>query len=81
MGEHHASLFSANGLVYFLNENGVMHVVKPGAEFQLIAKNEIGEKCFASPAISQGQIVLRGDKHLFSIGEPNLPKPRIDERK
>ena len=67
MGEHHASLVSANGLVYFLNDNGVMHVVKPGPEYQLIAKNEIGEKCFASPGLSQGQIFLRGDKHLFCI--------------
>src|SRR5258706_16059408 len=65
LGEHHASLVSAEGLVYFLNDNGVMHVIKPNPEFQLIAKNEIGEKCFASPAISQEQIFLRGDRHLF----------------
>jgi outer membrane protein assembly factor BamB len=70
MGEQHASLVSAAGLVYFLNDDGVTHVVKPGAEFQLIAKNELGEKCFASPAISGGQLFLRGDKHLFCIGQP-----------
>jgi hypothetical protein len=69
LGEHHASLASASGLVYFLNDNGEMHVVKPGPEFQLVAKNEIGEKCFASPAISHGQFFLRGDKHLFCIGK------------
>jgi len=70
MGEHHASLVSANGLVYFLNDDGVMNVVRAGAEFQLVAKNEIGEKCFASPALSNGQIFLRGDQHLFCIGNP-----------
>ena len=70
MGEHHASLVSAGGLVYFLNDDGVTHVVKPGAEFQLIAKNELGEKCFASPAISEGRIFIRSDKHLFCIGQP-----------
>jgi hypothetical protein len=70
MGEHHASLVSAGGLVYFLNDDGVTHVVKPGAEFQLIAKNELGEKCFASPAISGGEFFLRSDKHLFCIGQP-----------
>jgi outer membrane protein assembly factor BamB len=68
LGEHHASLVSANGLVYFLNDNGVMNVVRPGREFVRVAQNEIGEKTFASPAISQGQIFLRGDKHLFCIG-------------
>jgi hypothetical protein len=30
LGTHHASLVSANGLVYFLND-GVMNVVAPGA--------------------------------------------------
>ncbi len=68
MGEHHASLVSANGLVYFLNDEGATHIVKPGPEFQLLAKNELGEKCFASPAISGNQIFIRGDKHLFCIG-------------
>jgi outer membrane protein assembly factor BamB len=68
LGEHHASLVSANGLVYFLNDDGVMNVVKPGPEFNRVAKNELGERTFASPAISEGGIYLRGDKHLFCIG-------------
>ena len=68
LGEHHASLVSANGLVYFLNDDGMTHVVKPGSEYQLVARNELGEKCFASPAISEGQIFIRGDRHLFCIG-------------
>jgi outer membrane protein assembly factor BamB len=68
VGEHHASLVSANGLVYFLNDNGVMRVVKPGPEYQLIAQNELGEKCFPSPAISDGQIFIRGERNLFCIG-------------
>jgi outer membrane protein assembly factor BamB len=67
LGEHHASLVSANGLVYFLNDDGVMNVVKPGPAFERVARNELGEKTFASPALSQGQIFLRGDKHLFCI--------------
>jgi outer membrane protein assembly factor BamB len=69
MGTHHASLVSANGLVYFLNDHGVMHVVRAGREFELAAKNDLGEKTFASPAISDGRIFIRGDKHLFCIGE------------
>ncbi len=68
LGEEHASLVSAEGRVYFLNVRGVMNVVKCGPEFVPLAQNEIGERCFASPAISQGQILLRGDKHLFCIG-------------
>ena len=69
MGEHHASLVSANGLVYFLNDNGVMNVVKPGPTFERVARNELRERTFASPAISDGQMFLRSDKHLFCIGQ------------
>ena len=69
VGEHHASLASAAGLVYFLNDSGVMNVVRPGAEFARVARNELGENTFASPAISQGQIFLRGEKSLFCIGK------------
>lgn len=70
MGEHHASLVSANGLVYFLNDDGVMNVVRASSRFTPVAKNEIGERVFASPAISNGQLFLRSDKHLFCIGKP-----------
>jgi len=69
MSHHHASLVSANGLVYFLADKGVCNVVRPGPTFDLVATNEIGESTYASPAISQGQIFIRGEKSLFCIGK------------
>jgi outer membrane protein assembly factor BamB len=68
VGEEHASLVSAEGRVYLLNDKGLMTVIQAGPHFVLLAQNEIGEKCFASPAISHGQIFLRGEKHLFCLG-------------
>jgi outer membrane protein assembly factor BamB len=75
LGEHHASLVSAGGLVYFLNDAGAMNVVKPGPEFVRIARNELGETTFASPAISQGQLFIRGDKHLYCIAAGQQLRP------
>lgn len=68
MGSHHASLVSANGLVYFLSDAGVTRIVKPGPNYIEVARNELGERCFASPAISHGRIFIRGDEHLYCIG-------------
>jgi len=68
LGRSHASLVSANGLVYFLNDDGVAFVVKPGKTYELIAENKPGELTYASPAINDGKLYLRGDKHLFCIG-------------
>jgi outer membrane protein assembly factor BamB len=68
VGMHHASLVSAMGLVYFVNDDGVLRVIKPSPQFECVATSELGEKCFASPAVSQGQIFIRGYKNLFCIG-------------
>ncbi|MBL69282.1 MAG: serine/threonine protein kinase [Verrucomicrobiales bacterium] len=67
-GGHSASPVSAGGMVYFVSDKGVTTVLKPGREFKVVARNEIGELVSSSPAISQGQIFIRGGKHLFCIG-------------
>jgi outer membrane protein assembly factor BamB len=70
LGKHYsASLVSAGGLVYLLADDGVMKVVRPGAKLDVVAENSLGEYCYASPAISQGQIFLRGEKHLYCISK------------
>lgn len=69
LGSHHASLVSANGLVYFISDVGETTIVKPGKNYRAIATNALGEKVFASPAISQGQLFIRGYEHLYCIGE------------
>ncbi|MGE5193477.1 MAG: PQQ-binding-like beta-propeller repeat protein [Deltaproteobacteria bacterium] len=73
-----ASLVTAGGLAYFLDDNGVMQVIRPGKEFDAVAVNRLfaaaeGEEppdsCSASPAISQGQIFIRTGKALYCIGK------------
>ena len=66
-GGHSASLLKANGLVYFLSDQGIMTVVKPGPKFEIVAENIVGEKTFATPAFSNGRLYVRGVNHLFCI--------------
>ena len=68
LGRQYASAVLANGLVYMPNDDGIITVLKPGPVYDPIVKNAIGESMFASPAISNGKIYLRGAKHLFCIG-------------
>ncbi|HVU86642.1 MAG TPA: PQQ-binding-like beta-propeller repeat protein [Pirellulales bacterium] len=63
-----ASLVTAEGLVYFTSDDGLTTVVRPGETFDAVAENELGEPCYASLAISHGQIFQRSDKHLYCIG-------------
>jgi hypothetical protein len=55
-------------LFEFLDDAGVATVVRPGPEFESVAVNELEDECFASPAISQGRLVIRSDKALYAIG-------------
>ncbi len=69
LGRHHsASPVLAEGRLYFLDDAGVTHVLKAEPTFEVIARNDLGEPCRASPAVSRGQIVIRGTKNLYCIG-------------
>jgi hypothetical protein len=68
-GRSHASIVSAAGFLYFLNDDGVCRVVKPSDKFSVVATNELGEGAYASPALSNGQIFLRTEKALYCIGQ------------
>ena len=64
-----ASPVAADGKLYFTSEEGDIHVVKAGPEYELLATNPMGEVCLATPAIADGMIFVRTSKHLFAIGE------------
>ena len=76
LGRHHASPVLVQGLAFFINDQGQVNVIKPGASFERVAQYELGEACYASPAISDGQVFLRGFQHLFCIGQRTKPAPR-----
>jgi outer membrane protein assembly factor BamB len=63
-----ASPVAGDGKVYFASETGETIVMKSGRTPEVIARNDIGERLMASPAISNGQIFLRTDNQLFAIG-------------
>jgi outer membrane protein assembly factor BamB len=65
--EFHASPVGAAGRVYIATKEGSVKVVRAGPSFDLLADNAMEETIVASPAISNGQIFLRGEKHLFCI--------------
>jgi outer membrane protein assembly factor BamB len=64
-----ASPVAADGKIYFLSETGETIVVKAGRQAEILARNDIGERLIASPAISNGQIFLRSDDRLYAIGK------------
>jgi outer membrane protein assembly factor BamB len=67
-GVFSASPVAGGGHVYFVSEDGDTIVLAAGRSPRIVARNAIGERAIASPAISRGQIFLRTDGHLFCVG-------------
>ncbi|HSB12436.1 MAG TPA: PQQ-binding-like beta-propeller repeat protein [Blastocatellia bacterium] len=62
-----ASPIAANGHLYFASEDGEVFVVKAGPVYELLATNRMGEPLMATPAVSDGIIVIRGQQHVFAV--------------
>jgi len=64
-----ASPVAGDGKIYFVSETGETIVLKAGRQPEILARNDLGERLIASPAISNGQLFLRSDGQLFAIGK------------
>ncbi len=69
-GGYTAAPVAADGRIYCVGETGGVRVVKAGPAFELLAANPVGETCMATPAISDGTLFLRTEKHLIALGVP-----------
>jgi outer membrane protein assembly factor BamB len=68
-GTYSASPVLADGRIYVTSEDGVTSVFAAGPEFKVVAENAIEEYTLSSVAVSNGQIFLRTEKHLYAIGK------------
>jgi len=64
-----ASPVAAAGKLYYSSEDGDIYVIKAGPKFELLAKNQMGEICMATPAISEGTLYFRTQGHVVAITE------------
>jgi outer membrane protein assembly factor BamB len=62
-----ASPILAGGRIYALDLSGVMRIFAADRTLKLLASPAIGEPTVATPAFRNGDIFIRGDRHLFCI--------------
>jgi outer membrane protein assembly factor BamB len=67
-GTYSASPVIGDGKAFITNEDGVAVVFKTGPKFELVSENEMQEYTLSSVAVSQGQLFLRTERHLYCIG-------------
>lgn len=66
-GDYSASPLAADGHLYFFSQDGRATVLKPGAEYQLVAENTLDAGFMASPAVAGKALFLRTETHLYRI--------------
>jgi outer membrane protein assembly factor BamB len=59
---------TADGVIYFAS-SGKSYVIKDGATFEQLGSSSLDDGNYASPAISDGCIFLKGQRFLYCIGK------------
>jgi outer membrane protein assembly factor BamB len=67
-GKFYGSPIWVNGLLYCINREGNVIVIKAAPTYELLAVNSLGEKSQATPAVAGDKMYLRTYSHLLSIG-------------
>jgi outer membrane protein assembly factor BamB len=75
-GAFTASPVASDGKIYLSSEDGDIFVVKAGPKYELLATNPVGQVMMATPAISDGLVIVRGVTHLFAFAEPSDAKTK-----
>ncbi len=58
-GKYYSSAVTGDGKVYVVSERGTINVVQAGGDWKLLHSAKLGEDCYASPAVVDGQLFVR----------------------
>jgi len=64
-----ASGIAANGHLYFADQEGNVHVVRAGPDFEILATNPMNDELLATPAISEGTLYFRTHHYLIAVAD------------
>ncbi|MBM3802447.1 MAG: serine/threonine protein kinase [Acidimicrobiia bacterium] len=67
VSSYFASPVSGDGKIYVAGENGVVVVLKNSPNYEVLAKNDLGESILATPAIADGSLFIRTRTKVHGI--------------
>ena len=73
-----ASPVAADGKLYLASEDGDVFVVKAGSKYALLATNPMGQALMATPAISDGMLIVRTENYIYAISERTDVKKKTE---
>ena len=76
LGEYYASPVAGDGKLFLINESGKVTVLKAGAQWEILAVNDLGEETWATPAIAGSHIYIRTTKAVYGFGDTTRQSKR-----
>lgn len=73
-----ASPVAADGKLYLASQDGEVFVVKAGRKYELLATNPMGQALMATPAISEGLLIVRAENYVYAIAERAVPLQKAE---
>jgi outer membrane protein assembly factor BamB len=64
-----SSPVAGDGKIYAISEDGEAYVIKAGPKFELLGTITMGEVCMATPAISDGMLIIRTLSKVIAIAD------------
>jgi outer membrane protein assembly factor BamB len=67
--DYYASPVAADAKIFLVSASGKVTVLKAGAQWEILATNDLGEECWATPAIAGNNLYIRTRNAVYSFGE------------
>ncbi len=66
-GPCYASPVAGDGKIYTASARGVVMVLRAGDRFEVLARNELGERIMATPALVDGTVIVRTEANVLAF--------------
>ena len=70
LGRYFSAPVAADGKIFVTSEEGKLTVLRAGADWEVLATNDMGDSCYATPAIVAGKIYVRSTAGLYCFAGP-----------
>ncbi|HVQ37691.1 MAG TPA: PQQ-binding-like beta-propeller repeat protein [Pyrinomonadaceae bacterium] len=67
--EYYASPVAADGKIFMVSASCKVTVLKAGAQWEVLATNDLDEECWATPAIAGNSLIIRTRGALYSFAD------------
>ena len=66
---YYASPVAGDGKIYMASDAGKIAVLAAGADWNVLATNDLGEAIYATPTLAEGRLYVRTASRLYCFGE------------